>query len=145
MNFKRSFRAEVPLCPEGCNWRWHFPSGVLREVMTYMDLLAKQHPMRYVYAKPGDIAAHTKDYAKPGVPPFSRSAVFKALAYLRAIRFLIESPWERGGRHVEYGHFVLAHDACCRVTGDHCFCFMYDPELPELVYEPPSRPRKRKP
>jgi hypothetical protein len=145
LNFKRSFNPKVPLRPEGCSWRWHLPPGVLREVMTYMDLLAKQHPMRYVYAKPADIVAHTKDYAKPGTPPFTVRAVFLALAYLRAIKFLIQSPWERSGRRVEYGHFVLAHDDSCRPEGNHCLCFMFDPELPELVYKPPRKPRKRKP
>jgi hypothetical protein len=103
--------------------------------MTYMDLLAKQHPMRYTYAKPPDIAAHTKNYAKSGHPPFSLTAVEKALTYLRAIRFLIESPWTRRGETCDYGHFVIAHDSACRPQGDRCVCWFYDPELPLLVYK----------
>jgi hypothetical protein len=141
LNFKRSFNPDIQLPDDGCSWRWHFPPGVLREVMPYLDLLAKQHPMRYAYARPSAIAAGTKNYAKPGHPPFSRVAVEKALEYLRAIRFLIASPWTRKGKTVDYGHFVLSHDSSCRPEARCCVCFMFDPELPELKFK---QPRNRK-
>ncbi|MBZ5534002.1 MAG: hypothetical protein LAO20_21435 [Acidobacteriia bacterium] len=81
--FANSYRPIVPLGGnKSCSLKRHF-YGVLHEVVGYLDLLASKHPdLRFAYPGVGDILDHCRRFDSKN--KYSKAAVEKALAYLRA-------------------------------------------------------------
>jgi hypothetical protein len=109
-------------------WKHHF-RGVLAEVIGYLDLLAKRdyaiNGEWFVWAQVEDMVAHCNRYNKG--KRYSRAAVEKALAYLRALR-VVSGAIERGRMNragemqVFTGRIVTPHHVLCEsaVNGKYC-------------------------
>lgn len=106
-----------------CSLKRHF-RGALREVVGYLDLIAKKDSERFVYPKVDSIVAACKKYKQvdeKGKPiKYSRRIVENALEYLRAWWF-ISGPVFRVRDHVRRKGFIVApHDAIARRDGATC-------------------------
>lgn len=104
--FAYSYRRVVPLGGnKSCSLKRHF-YGVLHEVVGYLDLLASKHPdTRFVYASVDSILDHCRRYDSKN--KYSKAAVEKALAYLRA-RHIISARLVRPCDDQERDGFIVA-------------------------------------
>lgn len=97
---------------EECSWRKHF-RGLLRDVVSYLDLLANNDPERFVFARVEDIIKHTQ---KLKDTPYNRRQVEYALAYLRS-QWIVSGIVTRLRFGVWHeGRIVTPHYAMCSLN-----------------------------
>jgi hypothetical protein len=107
-----------------CSLKRHFRNA-LREVVGYLDLLAKKDPERFVYPKVSAIVAACKKYDQVDETGkriiYSRRIVESALEYLRAMLYICGPVKRWRGHALRKGYIVVPHDALTRRAGANCF------------------------
>jgi hypothetical protein len=121
-------RKTQPASGECCTLKDHY-SGVMRELVGYLDSLAAQDPTgeRFVYAKTETIFKHCKTFAGMG---YGKRVLWYALAEARARRIISDQVtrerWvgtgKRGQRVLRKlkGCIVAPHDCIAQMIGDEC-------------------------
>ena len=118
VNHNLNFVPEVELKKgDTCSLKRHF-RGCTREVIGYLDLLAKNNPQRFAYCRVVNIVKHCKRYKGK---KYSKSMVEVSVAYLRQHWFITTEVELRVNYGIERpGFFVLPHDLLFRRAGNVC-------------------------
>jgi hypothetical protein len=127
--FENNFHSKTqPPSGKPCTLKDHY-SGVMRELVGYLDSLAAQDPTgeRFAFAKPETIFKHCKTFAGMG---YGKRILWYALAEARERRIIsdqvVRERWVGSGKK---GHKVLRklkgcivapHDCIAHMVGDEC-------------------------
>jgi hypothetical protein len=99
-----------------CNHKHHF-KNVLREVIGYLELRAKDDRERFVWFSVGHLTEHCNRYERDA---YKERAVKYAIAYLRRKHFISKRLERKRGGVLREGVIVTPHDALFQRTKLQC-------------------------
>ena len=98
-----------------CNHKHHF-KNILREVIGYLELRAKDDRERFVWFSVGHLTEHCKRHKKRGGAQYNERSVQFALSYLRRKHFISKRLERKRGGVLREGVIVTPHDALFQRT-----------------------------